>query len=119
MSHGHGCVTPANTLMDKSQSSLVTAAAVDVGSGPLLGVRETIEALNAIVEDVARGRHEPDSLVALASKSALAVIENMNDRLNAVREYGEVYVYPSGWRCSKMGGPPDIDAYEKVDLSEA
>lgn len=38
MSHGHGCATPAITLMDKSPQTPAPAAAVDVGSGPLLGV---------------------------------------------------------------------------------
>jgi len=37
---------------------------------------------------------------------------------NRVRGLGEVYVYPSEWRCAKMGGPPPIEAYEKIDLSD-
>lgn len=90
-----------------------------VGSGGLLGLGETRDALTAISEDVARGKIEPDSLAAIAAKSALQHLDDMEERLNRVREMGEVYIYPSDWRCSKMGGPPDIDAYEKVDLSDA
>jgi len=30
---------------------------------------------------------------------------------------GEVYVYPDDWSCAKHGGPPPIEAYERVDLS--
>lgn len=45
-------------------------------------------------------------------------IEEYRRKLEYVRALGEVYIYPSDWRCAKMGGPPEIDAYEKVDLSD-
>lgn len=59
MSHGHGCATPANSLMDKSQSTPVTAAAVDVGSGPLLGRDDWKSQVRALIAD-RNGNNMPD-----------------------------------------------------------
>lgn len=44
-------------------------------------------------------------------------IEELEGALRYVRGLGEVYVYPSDWRCAKEGGYPPIEAYEKIDLS--
>jgi hypothetical protein len=41
------------------------------------------------------------------------------ERLRTVQKHGEVYVYPKEWRCAKMGGPPSIEDYERIDLSDA
>lgn len=44
-------------------------------------------------------------------------ILELEETLCYVRGLGEVYVYPEDWRCAKMGGPPAIENYNKVDLS--
>ena len=45
-------------------------------------------------------------------------VDRLKDLLNEVADYGEVYVYPDDWDYRGMGGPPDIESYERVDLSD-
>lgn len=44
-------------------------------------------------------------------------LRTMVEALARVRSIGEVFVPPSDWDTPGMGGPPPIDAYERVDLS--
>lgn len=40
------------------------------------------------------------------------------EKLAYVRSLGEVYREPPEWNCAKMGGRPDFEDCEKINLSE-
>lgn len=106
--------------MDTTTTDIKPAGQVPaLDSGALLGLHETREMLAYIAAspDREHGGFHPNAV--LTAKSALQHLDDMDARLNRVRDMGEVYIYPSDWRCAKMGGPPEIDAYEKIDLSDA
>lgn len=41
--------------------------------------------------------------------------EKMEAALEFYSEMGTIYQYPNGWRCSKAGGPPEMDDYDLLE----